>query len=188
MFIVTADHFFHHLLQVKIERFLLNFKKMTKEVKMENLLLLIHPAAGGLATLAALWVFVDTLNVSSASEARIKYVSLTCAVLMWMAYFLGGYLYVVYYAADKAIIKAGPWAFGHDFFMEVKEHVFLMLLLLATYLPIAASDRLGSNKAARKIVLWVSGLIVPISLSMEGSGAIISLAVKLGLLFKMKGG
>jgi hypothetical protein len=37
--------------------------------------------------------------------------------------------------------------------------------LLATYLPIAAFDNLSSNKAARKIVLWVSGLIVPISLS-----------------------
>jgi hypothetical protein len=155
---------------------------------MENLLLLIHPATGGLATLAALWVFVDTLNVSSASEARIKNVSLICAGLMWLTYLLAGYLYVVFYAADKAIIKAGPWAFGHSFFMEVKEHVFLMLLLLATYLPIAASDRIASSSSARKIVLWVSGLIVPTSLSMEGSGAIISLAVKIGLLFKMKGG
>jgi len=155
---------------------------------MENFLLLTHPAAGGLATLAALWVFVDTLNASSASEARIKNISLICAGLMWLTYFIGGYLYVKLYAADKAIILAGPWAFGHNFFMEVKEHVFLMLILLATYLPIAASNSLGSNKAARKIVLWVSGLIVPISLSMEGSGAIMSVAVKIGLLFKMKGG
>ena len=155
---------------------------------MQNFLLLTHPATGGLATLAALWVFVDTLNNSSDSEARIKKVSLICAGLIWLTYFLGGYLYVMDYAADKEIIKAGPWAFGHNYFMEVKEHVFLMLLLLATYLPIAAFDGLGSNKAARKIVLWVSGLIVPISLSMEVSGAIISLAVKIGLLFKMKGG
>lgn len=155
---------------------------------MEIFLLLSHPAAGGLATLAALWVFVDTLNASNASEARIMRVSLICAGLMWLTYFLGGYLYVVNYAADKAIIKAGPWAFGHNYFMEVKEHVFLMLLLLATYLPIAASNHLASNKAARKIVLWVSGLIVPTSLSMEGSGAVIALAAKLGLLLKIKGG
>jgi hypothetical protein len=155
---------------------------------MENFLLLIHPAAGGLATLAALWVFVDTLNAGSGSEARVKNASLICAGLMWLTYFLGGYLYVKFYAADKAIILAGPWKFGHNFFMELKEHVFLMLLLMATYLPIAAFDNLGSNKFARKIVLWVSGLIIPTSLSMEGSGAIISVAVKIGLLFKMKGG
>jgi hypothetical protein len=37
-------------------------------------------------------------------------------------------------------------------------------------------------------VLWVAGLIVPISLSMEGSGAVISIAVKIGLLFKQAQG
>ena len=68
--------------------------------------------------------------------------------------------------------------------METKEHVFLMLLLLAPYLPIAASGKLSSSKAARKIVLWVARLIVPISLSMEASGAIISIAVKVTLLLK----
>jgi hypothetical protein len=155
---------------------------------MEQVILLIHPTLGGLATLAALWVFVDTLNVSEASLARIRNVSILCAVLMWLTYFLGGYWYVVHYGTDKAIIKAGPWAFGHSFFMEVKEHVFLMLLLLATYLPIASSNNLSSSKAARKIVLWVAGLIVPTSLSMEGSGAIVGIAVKVALLLKGQGG
>ena len=153
-----------------------------------NVLLLIHPALGGLAMLAALWVFVDTLNVSEASLLRIKNISILCAVLMWLTYIIGGYWYVVYYAPDKAIIKAGPWPFAHGFFMETKEHVFLMLLLLATYLPIAASGNLVTSKAARKVVLWVAGLIVPISLSMEGSGAIISIGVKIGLLLKQAQG
>jgi hypothetical protein len=155
---------------------------------MKQVILLIHPTLGGLATLAALWVFVDTLNVSEASLARIRKVSILCAVLMWLTYFLGGYWYVVHYGTDKAIIKAGPWAFGHSFFMEVKEHVFLMLLLLATYLPIASSNNLASSKAARKIVLWVAGLTVPTSLAMEGSGAIVGIAVKVALLLKGQGG
>lgn len=156
--------------------------------QMENLLLLAHPTLGGLATLSALWVFVDTLNVREANLSRIKTVSLLCALLMWLTYFLGGYWYLVYYAADKAIIKAGPWAFGHGFFMETKEHVFLMLLLLATFLPVAASNNLAGSKDARKLALWVAGLIVPLSLSMEGSGAVISIAVKVGLLLKGQGG
>jgi hypothetical protein len=153
-----------------------------------NVILLIHPALGGIATLAALWVFVDTLNVSEASQSRIKNVSILCAVLIWLTYFIGGYWYVVHYAPEKAIIKGGPWPFAHDFFMETKEHVFLMLLLLATYLPIAASGNIATSKAARKVVLWVAGLIVPVSLSMEGSGAILSIAVKIGLLFKQAQG
>jgi hypothetical protein len=153
-----------------------------------NVILLIHPALGGIATLAALWVFVDSLNASEATLSHIKNVSLLCAILIWLTYFIGGYCYVVHYAPEKAIIKGGPWPFAHGFFMETKEHVFLMLLLLATYLPIAASGNLATSRAARKVVLWVSGLIVPISLSMEGSGAIISIAVKIGLLFKQAQG
>jgi hypothetical protein len=148
---------------------------------MENLLLLLHPATGVLAMLAAVWVFVDTLNATENSQARIKTVSLLCAALMWLTYLMAGYWYVVYYGPDKAIIKAGPWAFGHNFFMEVKEHVFLMLILLATFLPIATRDSVRS-KAARKVTLWVAGLIVPTALAMEGSGAIISLAVRIGLI------
>jgi hypothetical protein len=131
--------------------------------------------------LAAVWVFVDTLNVSEGSQARIRNVSLICAGFMWLTYLMAGYWYVVFYGVDKAIIKAGPWPFGHNFFMEVKEHVFLMLILLATYLPIAARN-LVRSKAARTVTLWVAGLIVPTSLAMEGSGAIISIAVRVGLL------
>jgi len=153
-----------------------------------NVVLLVHPALGGLATLAALWVFVDTLNAAETSRTRIKNISILCAVLIWLTYIIGGYWYVVYYAPEKAIIKAGPWPFAHGIFMEIKEHVFLMLLLLATYLPIAASSNVAGNRTARSVVLWVSGLIVPISLSMEGSGAIISIAVKIGLLFKQSQG
>ena len=78
-----------------------------------NVILLIHPALGGLATLAALWVFVDTLNAKEASLSRIKNISILCAVLMWLTYFIGGYWYVVHYGADKAIIKSGPWPFAH---------------------------------------------------------------------------
>jgi len=153
-----------------------------------NVILLIHPALGGIATLAALWVFVDTLTTGEGSLPRIRNVSILCAILIWLTNIVGGYWYVVYYAPEKAVIKAGPWPFAHGFFMETKEHIFLMLLLLATYLPIAASGNLAANKAARKVVLWVAALIVPVSLSMEGSGAIISIAVKIGLFFKQAQG
>jgi hypothetical protein len=132
--------------------------------------------------------FCGYLNAKEASQTRIKYISILCAALIWLTYIIGGYWYVVHYAPEKAIIKAGPWPFAHDIFMETKEHVFLMLLLLSTYLPIAASGKVAANRAARKVLLWVSGLIVPISLSMEGSGAVMAIAVKIGLLFKQSQG
>ncbi|MCW8994420.1 MAG: hypothetical protein OQK77_01260 [Psychromonas sp.] len=150
-----------------------------------NIILLMHPITGVLATLSALWVFVDTLNVNEASVTRIKNVSILCSVLIWLTYIVAGYWYVVYYGPDKAIIKSGPWPFAHNLFMEVKEHVFLMLLLLGTYLPIVATRNIAASQSARKVLLWVAGMIVPISLFMEGSGAIIASAVKIGLLFKL---
>jgi hypothetical protein len=106
------------------------------------------------------------------------------AVFMWLAYLIGGYWYVVFYATDKALILKGPWPFAHNFVMEMKEHVILMLLLLATYLPIAASSNLFANRSARSIVLWVAGLIVLIGMTMDGSGAIIGMGAKVALLAK----
>jgi hypothetical protein len=148
---------------------------------MKEVVLLLHPAFGVFAILSAIWVFVEALNASQTSAARLKKASVICAVFMWITYIVGGYWYVVFYGPDKAVIKAGSWAFGHNFFMETKEHVFLMLLLLATYLPIASREDVSSNKSARKVVLWITGLIVPISLGMEGAGSIISTAVRVGL-------
>ena len=37
-------------------------------------------------------------------------------------------------------------------------------------------------KAARKLMLWVVGLVVLIGVAMDGSGAIISIGTKVGLM------
>ena len=79
--------------------------------------------------------------------------------------------------------KAGPWPFAHTFFMEIKEHLFFALLMISTYLPIAVSgNQLVANRGARNLVLMLAGLVVLLGLAMEGSGAIVGLGVKMGLL------
>jgi hypothetical protein len=150
---------------------------MTKEF-----ILMLHPTFGVLALIAAVWVFAETLNASHTNNGRIRSASALAAVLIWLAYLVGGYWYVVFYGADKAIIQAGPWPHAHSFFMETKEHVFLSLLLLATFLPIAAGGDVVNNEATRKVVLWTSALVVLLSLAMEGAGAFISMGVKVALL------
>jgi hypothetical protein len=144
--------------------------------------LMAHVLFGMLCIIAAVWLFVDVLNANEGNQTRIKTMSIAVAVLMWLAYLIGGYWYLVFYVADKAVILKGPWPFAHKFFMEMKEHVVIMLLLLTTFLPIAASNNLGSNKAARKLMLWVVGLVVLIGVAMDGSGAIISIGTKVGLM------
>ncbi len=149
-----------------------------------DVVLMAHVGFGMLCIITSVWVLVDTLNASESNQARIRIMSLAVAVFMWLAYLVGGYWYVIYYATDKAAILKGPWPFAHDFFMEMKEHVALVLLLLATYLPIAASSNLSSNRPARNVVLCVAGLIALVALAMDGSGAIIGMGAKLAFEVK----
>jgi hypothetical protein len=146
--------------------------------------LMLHPTFGVLAIIASVWVFVETLNAREANVGRIRTASVITVILMWLAYIVAGYWYVVYYGGDKTIIKAGPWPFAHSFFMETKEHVFFMLLLLATLLPIVAFGDVLNKRATRVTVLWTSALVVLMGLAMEGAGAFISMGVKVALLAK----
>ena len=149
-----------------------------------DVIVMAHVLFGLLCIIAGLWVFVDTLNAKESNLSRIRGASIAAASFMWLAFLVGGYWYVYYYAPDKALILKGPWPFAHNFFMEMKEHVLFILLLLATYLPIAASNNLVSNKSARNLVLTVSGLIVLIGVAVDGSGGIIAMGAKLGAITK----
>jgi hypothetical protein len=140
-----------------------------------------HVLFGVACLVTSLWVFVDLLNVSETNRGRINKMSCASAVFMWLAFFIGGYWYVFSYKVDKAIILKGPWPFAHSFFMETKEHLVLTLLMLATYLPIAAGT-LATNKDARRVALWVAGMVVLLALIIEGEGATIAMGVKEGLL------
>ena len=132
--------------------------------------------------IAAVWVFVEVLNTNETNGVRIKRASVIAAVAMWLAFLIGGYWYVVFYPADKAVILKGSWPFAHKYFMETKEHLVIMLLLLATYLPIAAANNLAANKNARRLVLCVAAMIPLLGLMIEGHGVIIAMGVKVGLL------
>jgi hypothetical protein len=147
-----------------------------------ELILMAHVFFGVACLLASVWVFVDVINYSEANHGRIQRMSCAAATLMWIGFVFGGYWYVTYYKADKAIILKGPWPFSHNFFMETKEHLVMLLLMLATYLPIAAASNLAASKDARRVVLWVAGLVAVLALTMEGEGAIIAMGVKMGLL------
>jgi hypothetical protein len=149
-----------------------------------NVILMAHVLFGLTCFIGALWVFVDTLHAAPAHLGRIRAVSLSVAVAMWMTYVVAGYWYIVYYPADKAIILKGPWPSAHNFFMESKEHFVIMLLLAATYLPIAAASDLAANRSARRVVLWASALVAGLALTADFFGAVIAMGAKVALLPK----
>lgn len=148
---------------------------------MSTLVMMLHALLGVLFILASLWVLVEAANATAANQERIRIASWLAALLMWLTYLVGGYWYVVHYAPDKAVILKGPWPFAHSVVMEVKEHVLLMLVLLATYLPMVTSANLARNPQVRKLTMWVAGLMAAIGLAMDGAGAIISVGAKLAL-------
>jgi hypothetical protein len=147
-----------------------------------DIILLAHAGFGGIGCLAALWVFLDTLHASAGNAGRIQKVALLAAICMVGAWILGGYWYVVFYPAEKAMILKGPWPFAHNIFMETKEHLFFATAILALFLPIAAREKLYANAVARKMVLSVAMLIAVTGLAVEGAGAGIEHGAKVALL------
>ncbi len=145
-------------------------------------ILLSHAGFGILGTLAALWVFVEALNASAENAARIRRAATAVAILMCAACLFGGFWYLRFYPLEKAILLEGPWPFAHNLFMETKEHLFFVTLILALYLPIAGAGKLHANGMARKMVMCVALLIAITGLAIEGAGAVIDHGVKVSLL------
>lgn len=146
------------------------------------MLLLAHATFGVAGCLAALWVFVETLSARAGNIGRIRTGALVTATCMLAAWICGGYWYLHFYPAEKAVILNGPWPFAHNLFMETKEHLFFVTALLAFLLPIATREKLESNPIARKLVLSVAALVGITGLAMEGAGAVIDHGVKIALL------
>lgn len=145
---------------------------------MSDIILFAHPTFGVLGILAAVWVFVEALNASEGNAARIRTAAIAVAVFIGLAWVLGGYWYVNYYAPEKAIILKGPFPWAHNLVMETKEHLFFIPLVLAFYLPFATRDKLFANTAARTMVLSVAALIALSGFAIEGGGALINYGVK----------
>jgi hypothetical protein len=147
-----------------------------------DVILLGHATFGVAGCLAALWVFVEALSPRPENARRIRAASVLAAVCIGFAWICGGYWYLHFYPAEKALILAGPWPFAHNVFMETKEHLFFVTALLAFLLPIAAWERLDFNSPSRKLVLSVASLVTITGLAMEGAGAVIDHGVKVALL------
>lgn len=151
-------------------------------ISASDIILLAHAAFGVTGCLAALWVFVEALHAQPGNAARIRAAALLTAVSMAAAWICGGYWYVHFYPAEKALILTGPWPFAHNLFMETKEHLFFVTAILAFLLPVVTREKLYSSAAARKLLLSVAALIMITGLALEGAGAVIEHGAKVALL------
>ena len=146
-----------------------------------DVILLAHAAAGGLGCIAAAWVCAEALNASPANRARLRAAVFLTAFCIVCAWIMGGDWYLHYYPADKARILHGPWPFAHDIFMETKEHLFYLTLILALYLPIASADDLAANPVARRMTITRRRPDPPERPRHRGAGAVINHGAKVAL-------
>ena len=154
----------------------------------KELMTMPHVVFGVFGILFAVWVAVEAANSSEANQNRLKLASIGTTLFMWLSFLIGGWWYVAYYGvavsnSDKSIILAGPWKWSHSFFMEAKEHIFFMLLLLSILLPIVTfHNQVFKDKKIRNLTIVIALTIVLLGMGMEGFGAMISKGVKMSLM------
>jgi len=154
----------------------------------EQILLLTHPALGIAGTLAALWLFVETLHASESNIGRIRRAAIASCAAILLAGGLGGRWYVSHYNPDKAVIvQSDAWSWAHFVGMETKEHAYFALMLLAMYLPVAAYgfDPAATDARARgrrKALMACAMAIIVATIAMEGLGALVATGAKGALM------
>lgn len=149
---------------------------------MREALLFIHPTFGIFGILGALWVFVEAFRADEERLRRMKIVSVLVAVFIVLTWFSGGLWDSAYYDEDREVMAQGSWAFVGDTMMELKEHLFVLVLLLALYLPVVVYATDPKNPQPSRVpTMTVAGLVVLFGIAMEGAGAILAGAVHVGV-------
>ena len=147
---------------------------------LKSFIMMAHPAFAVFALFSTIWLIAEVLNSNDSNQHRIKRASSFVRFFMVLTWLVAGYWYVVFYGVDKTVIvHSSTWSFAHKFFMETKEHIFFIVLVLSLYLPIIVKkNNLAQNDDAKKLVIMISSVILVLSLYIEGAGAIVSQGVK----------
>lgn len=140
-------------------------------------LLIVHVIIGLIGVIGS-YMVVMTLLKSQVSVRRLRITSAAAFLSYMVAWFTGGYYYWFYYGpVVKPLIKAGDYVWAHNVVMEAKEHIFLMLPILAfTVLGISlwSSDRLSTDSAFKTSVIYLASVTLALAVSMAIGGIIIS--------------
>lgn len=139
--------------------------------------LITHIIAGLIGFIATYAILMALFRKKS--SIKILRISSTLAFISYfVSWVSGGYYYVLKYGADvKPVIKSGDNAWAHSFFMETKEHVFLLLpvltFILATIFFLRGEDVVSDGKM-KQAVIYITILAALLALFITVSGVVIS--------------
>jgi len=153
---------------------------------MVNPLILIHAICAELGLIAFLWVLVEMLNPTETRIARAQMAAVSGFAFLFFAWLVGGFYYVEIYGLHiKPLIQASDAKWVHSIVMEVKEHIFLFLPILATLtaaLLYKYDGELLENRDAQLSIVFLAGLIFVLGFSIAGMGALISSGYRFALM------
>jgi hypothetical protein len=153
---------------------------------MVNPLILIHAIFAELGLIAFLWVLVEMLNPTETRIARAQMAAVSGFAFLFFAWLVGGFYYVEIYGLHiKPLIQASDAKWVHSIVMEVKEHIFLFLPILATLtaaLLYKYDGELLENRDAQLSIVFLAGLIFVLGFSIAGMGALISSGYRFALM------
>jgi predicted neutral ceramidase superfamily lipid hydrolase len=152
---------------------------------MVNPLIFIHAIIAEIGLFAFLWVLVELLNPTETRIRRAKIAALIGVICLLTAWLAGGFYYVEVYGSHiKPVIKASEAKWVHSIVMEVKEHMFLFLPILAM-LTVALLHKfdmeLIKRKDAQVTIILLAGLVFLLGFSIVGMGAVIASGYRFAL-------
>lgn len=148
----------------------------------KTIILVAHVMFGSLSSFAALWALVDMRNIRNGSARRIEMACKAEFFLTLLSFIAASIFYVKYYPEEKQIILNGPTPMAHSFFMEVKEHLYFIVILLSLYLYIISRGiRIDIEIDQIRTMKYVLISIIVLGFVMIGFGEFIDAGVKSGL-------
>lgn len=145
-----------------------------------NLIFLVQPAFGVFAAIAATWTLVEVLNNVEEGLRRAGTAALAAAALIWLSAAVATFLHFKVYGSVKG--AADSWVFAHGYVVAVREHLFILLVLTASYLPIVVcGNHLMVNPGARRLAITISALVAILALGIETLGALVDMETRSAL-------
>lgn len=138
--------------------------------------MLITHVIGGVIAIGIHNVVLMHLLKKSPNYVFISRIAWTAVVLYLLSWATSAYYYVTYYgSAVKPRILAGSMPFAHTFFMETKEHIFLVLPFLAISIALCVSYlRTNPDDALRKSTALLTLIALGIGASTAAAGIFVS--------------
>jgi ascorbate-specific PTS system EIIC-type component UlaA len=149
-------------------------------------IVLLHSVSGSLAILVLVWILIEIRYPTERSLTRVRIASYLSVFLVTAGCWIGGgYNYLTSYGSKvKPVILTGPSPWAHEIIMEMKEHIFIFLPIIALSLSITLSildrETFLLDDKLRKALTIIALLVLFMVLLMFLMGAIISNAGQIG--------